>query len=77
MIHSCVQSNTIKTQRGITISRLGHGYITKIVVSEMKMLGGNKASDEHQVAEPVAKTTARNGNNGAAKPAKQAGSEPF
>jgi len=56
---------------------LGHGYITKIVVSEMKMLGGNKASDEHQVAEPVAKTTARNGNNGAAKPAKQAGSEPF
>ena len=52
-------------------------YITKIVVSEMKMLGGNKASDEHQVAEPVAKTTARNGNNGAAKPAKQAGSEPF
>ncbi len=52
-------------------------YITKIVVSEMKMLGGNKVSDEHQVAEPVAKTSARNGNNGAEKSAKQTVQEPF
>ncbi len=52
-------------------------YITKIVVSEMKMLGGNKVLDDHHVAEPVAKTSARNGNNGAGKSAKQAGPAPF
>lgn len=52
-------------------------YITKIAVSDMKMLGGNKVSDAPHVAEPAAKTTARNGNNGAGKPAKQAGPEPF
>ena len=37
----------------------------------------NKVSDEHHVAEPAAKATARNGNNGAGKSAKQAGPEPF
>jgi hypothetical protein len=37
----------------------------------------NKVSDDPHVAEPAAKATARNGNNGAGKSAKQAGPEPF
>ncbi len=54
-------------------------YVTKIAVSEMKMLGGNnKATDEsHHDAAPAASTTARRDNKGT-KPAQQtAGPEPF
>lgn len=47
-------------------------YVTKIVVSEMKMLGGNNKADEgHSEAQPAAKPA-----KGSAKPATKA-NEPF
>lgn len=53
-------------------------YATKIVVTEMIMLGGNnKAADEnHHDAAPAASTTAGSSNKGT-KPAQSAVKEPF
>lgn len=46
-------------------------YISKIVVSEMKMLGGKPVEDDHH-AEPVTR-----GNKGTGKAAKHAKPEPY